>query len=438
MSDTNAKENSNIFWGYVDELCNKVLHINQKDFSEATGISESTISTWKTNGFKWRQISENQIIVLAMYFGEEITDKSTVIKKFNELCPVDPQIKNRIRSVIKKILTDKLLDRMKQGQEFVKNRYQQNEDNKEIDFQSDEFAFMKKHYPTFIEEMTKDFANHLSDTDEKIDSSENGDSQLEEAIPNQPINADLPKDEEVQSEEPIPNQPINADLPKDEEVQSEEPIPNQPINADSPKDEEIQSEEPIPNQLIDADSSKNEESLSKEATMEIDPIKMSSGEKIRSKADSEYEKAQQFGKKSKKRIEHLERAADLGNPFARYDLGLAYKEGTVVQKDPQKAVECFFRAGKMKLGDAVYELKECYQYGIGVEKKHTKRKAVWLMMILNANHYQQEKCDVDISMDTELQLKKAQDYVKKWKRFNPETDEERKLKELIEIWGGIK
>ena len=92
----------------------------------------------------------------------------------------------------------------------------------------------------------------------------------------------------------------------------------------------------------------------------------------------------------------------------------------------------------MKLGDAVYELKECYQYGIGVEKKHTKRKAVWLMMILNANHYQQENCDVDISMDTELQLKKAQDYVKKWKRFNPETDEERKLKELIEIWGGIK
>ena len=60
------------------------------------------------------------------------------------------------------------------------------------------------------------------------------------------------------------------------------------------------------------------------------------------------------------------------------------------------------------------------------------------MMILNANHYQQKKYDVDISMDIELQLKKEQDYVKKWKRFNPETDEERKLKELIEIWGGIK
>lgn len=417
MGDTNTKKNSNIFGECVEELCDKVLHINQNDFSIATEIGESTISTWKNTEFKWGKIKENHIVVVAMYFGEEITDKSTVIKKFNELCPDDPLIKNRIKLQVDAILKDKLLERMKMGQEFVKNSYQQNEQNKEIDFQSEEFAFMKKHYPMFIQEMTKDFANHLSDTDEKIDSSENADAQLEEAIP---------------------NQLINADSPKDEEVQSEEPIPNQLISTDSPKDEEIQSEEPIPNQSIDADSSKNEESLSKEATIEVDSIKMSSGEKIRSKADSEYEEAYQFSKKSKKRIEHLERAANLGNSLARYELGLAYKEGTGVQKDPQKAVECFFRAGKMKLGDAVYELKECYQYGIGVEKKQTKRKAAWLMMILNANHYQQKKYDVDISMDIELQLKKEQDYVKKWKRFNPETDEERKLKELIEIWGGIK
>ena len=172
--------------------------------------------------------------------------------------------------------------------------------------------------------------------------------------------------------------------------------------------------------------------------MKIDSIKLTSEERIRLMADSEYKEAHLFGKKSKKRIEHLECAADLGNPFARYELGLAYKEGLGVQKDPQKAVECFFRAGKMKIGDAVYELQECYQDGFGVERKHTKRKAVWLIMILNANHYQQKKYAVDISMDSELQLENAQDYVKKWKRFNPETDEERKLKELIEIWGGIK
>ena len=416
MGDTNTKKNSNLFGDYAEELYDKVLHIEQKDFSKAIKIAESTISTWRKTEFKWGKITENHIVVVAMYFGEEITDKSTVIKKFNELCPNDPLIKNRIESWVEAILNDELLERMKKGQEFVKNRYQQNEQNKETDFQSKEFAFMKKHYPTFIEEMTKEFANHLSDTDEKIDSSENGDSQSE----------------------PIPNQPINADSPKDEEVQSEEPIPNQPISVDSPKDEEVQSEEPIPNQPISADLPKNGESLSKEDIMKIDSIKLTSEERIRLMADSEYKEAHLFGKKSKKRIEHLECAADLGNPFARYELGLAYKEGLGVQKDPQKAVECFFRAGKMKIGDAVYELQECYQDGFGVERKHTKRKAVWLIMILNANHYQQKKYAVDISMDSELQLENAQDYVKKWKRFNPETDEERKLKELIEIWGGIK
>ena len=130
-------------------------------------------------------------------------------------------------------------------------------------------------------------------------------------------------------------------------------------------------------------------------------------------------------------------AAEVGDRDANFELGLAYKDGKGVIKNSSKAVEYFFEAGKLGSGDAVYELKECYRSRVGVEKKQAGRKEMWLRMVLKANHYKHKKHMVDISMDLKLSSKERLKYVKKWHEFLPETDEERRLKELIEIWGGI-
>ena len=129
-----------------------------------------------------------------------------------------------------------------------------------------------------------------------------------------------------------------------------------------------------------------------------------------------------------------------------YELGLAYQAEIKVAENQEKAaeyrekaVEYFFQAGKMKFGKAVFELKENYRCKNGIVKKNGT-KAAWLLMVLAANNYQQEKYDVDISLDSELRFKKKkyQKYIERWNDFSPETDEDQKLKELIEIWGGIK
>ena len=70
MGDTNTKKNSNLFGDYAEELYDKVLHIEQKDFSKAIKIAESTISTWRKTEFKWGKITENHIVLVAMYFVE--------------------------------------------------------------------------------------------------------------------------------------------------------------------------------------------------------------------------------------------------------------------------------------------------------------------------------------------------------------------------------
>ena len=128
-------------------------------------------------------------------------------------------------------------------------------------------------------------------------------------------------------------------------------------------------------------------------------------------------------------------AAEVGDKDANFELGLDYKDGKGVTKNFSKAVEYFFEAGKLGSGDAVYELKECYRNRVGVEKKQAGRKEMWLRMVLKANNYKHNM--VDISMDLKLSSKERLKYVKRWHEFFPETDEERKLKELIEIWGGI-
>ena len=216
------------------------------------------------------------------------------------------------------------------------------------------------------------------------------------------------------------------DSPKSSE-NTDNDTPATEDNPEPPKDtdNDTPAVEDSPKLLEDTDNNTPEKE---------DKIKSSPRESDLLKTQGEYGKATELGE----HIEYLMCAAEVGDKDANFKLGLAYKDGEGVIRNFSKAVEYFFEAGKLGSEAAVYELKECYRNRLGVEKKQAGRKEMWLRMVLKANHYKCKKPSVDISMDSKLSSKERFKYVKKWHDFIPETDEERKLKELIEIWGGVK
>lgn len=87
--------------------------------------------------------------------------------------------------------------------------------------------------------------------------------------------------------------------------------------------------------------------------------------------EQDYEKA----------VEHLQKAANLGDAAAQYCLGLCYNNGQGVAQDYTKAVEYYQKAADQGYAAAQYSLGLCYECGCGVEKDLMKaaeyyRKAV--------------------------------------------------------------
>ena len=125
--------------------------------------------------------------------------------------------------------------------------------------------------------------------------------------------------------------------------------------ADTPEVEDS----PEQSEATEADTSEAEDSPEQSEATEADtPMTedetKSLGETELLKTQGEYEEATELGE----HIEHLIRAAEDGDMEANLELGLAYKDGKGVIKNFSKAVEYFFKAGKLGSGDAVYELKE--------------------------------------------------------------------------------
>lgn len=158
----------------------------------------------------------------------------------------------------------------------------------------------------------------------------------------------------------------------------------------------------------------------------------------------EYEKAQKLKKKNKEFISHLKCSAEFGYPPAMLGLGICYLNGTGVEKNQQKAIEYFFQVGKMREEkaslDAVYYIMICYKSGMGVERDEFK--AMWLKKLLKKNNYKctnpEGKIDLSLIGIKSKSWKEKKIIAKeKWGNFKPETEEDRKLKELIEIWGGV-
>jgi TPR repeat protein len=64
----------------------------------------------------------------------------------------------------------------------------------------------------------------------------------------------------------------------------------------------------------------------------------------------------------------IKAASDQGHSHAHYILGNLYRDGTWVDVDIPKAVECYFKAASMGESDGIDRLGECYAFGVGVPK----------------------------------------------------------------------
>ena len=349
----------------------------------------STITGWKD--YKWTQVSEGQIKLVALYCGENIRNANDLKEEFRKLAEEEGANGDSIVNVIEKLDDAKLKKAIDELHEKVVNEYLKKERESSTGASERIKNFIKEKYSSFFERTQIQY----NDTNKPSKNTDN----------DTPVVEDSPKSSE-NTDNDTPATEDNPEPPKDTDNDT-------PAVEDSPK------------LLEDTDNNTPEKE---------DKIKSSPRESDLLKTQGEYGKATELGE----HIEYLMCAAEVGDKDANFKLGLAYKDGEGVIRNFSKAVEYFFEAGKLGSEAAVYELKECYRNRLGVEKKQAGRKEMWLRMVLKANHYKCKKPSVDISMDSKLSSKERFKYVKKWHDFIPETDEERKLKELIEIWGGVK
>lgn len=73
-------------------------------------------------------------------------------------------------------------------------------------------------------------------------------------------------------------------------------------------------------------------------------------------------------KKLARRRLRYEKAAENGDPFAQYFLGLMYLTGKGALKNPEKAFDWFLQAARRNVPEAQYWLADCYAHGRGTAK----------------------------------------------------------------------
>lgn len=71
-------------------------------------------------------------------------------------------------------------------------------------------------------------------------------------------------------------------------------------------------------------------------------------------------------------INKLKKEASKNNPIALNELGLLYLQGIEIEKNIQKAFECFEASMKLDCDLAIVNLANCYAHGIHIEKNTRK------------------------------------------------------------------
>ena len=389
-------ESENIFKSAIAVVCND-LGLLQKELANFLVISTGGLSKYSELPYKWRKIDNRRVILLILYFGENSVSSYDAFKKrLNQEVSINLQAEEDIRGKFEKA--------REKAFKIVRGRLQDLDEDKVKATNADREKIRERislKFPKQVEIYEK--GKETGEIEVKVDSTLSENQIVAEADSVLAENQTAVEADSVLAENQTAAE-ADSVLPENQTT----------VEADNGLMEK-QAVESVQNNKTDEAS---------------EAIPLDEYSQVQREAEKEYKAACVMATHDEEYIQHMLRAAELGNRDAKYYLGVAYMDGDNVIRDPEKAVTYFFEAGKMGSINAVYKLKICYAEGIGVEKN--ERNATWLLRILRKNHYQPDSPTVDISLDPKVKL--ANNYKKEFKEFIPETLNDRKLQELVLIW----
>lgn len=365
------------------EKVKKILGMSTLEFAMWLKKPKSTIVGFLKNDYKWKKWDDLRIKILILINGESISTSDAFKDKIVEL-----GMKN--------------LEMTKEGLESEKDSIEKNFENYYKNKMVEKYA---AEVMTLLEETYKQLEDgKLTKSDEQKTKIQNW---MEEKFPTVIQKCSYDKSNDVQSNVSLIDNSEKSILENSDNKESNTGMKSEELN------ENVSS-------LPDTENRVNNENL-------------------RKKAKKKYKRAKEVKEITKlktpedlqKYIKNLEYAAKVGYKKAIYKLGMAYKYDTGVESDFPKAVECFFRVGKLNMEDALYELADCYRQGIGLEKSEIKAEC--LIDILRSRDYT-PKSVIDISLCNDGYIEAKEEIEEFYENFSPKTEEERNLEELIKVW----
>ena len=415
-------ESENIFKSAIAVVCND-LGLLQKELANFLVISTGGLSKYSELPYKWRKIDNRRVILLILYFGENSVSSYDAFKKrLNQEVSINLQAEEDIRGKFEKA--------REKAFKIVRGRLQDLDEDKVKATNADREKIRERislKFPKQVEIYEK--GKETGEIEVKVDSTLSENQIVAEADSVLAENQTAVEADSVLAENQTAAE-ADSVLAEDQTA-----VEADSVLAENQTAAEADSVLPENQTTVEADNGLMEkqavESVQNNKTDEAsEAIPLDEYSQVQREAEKEYKAACVMATHDEEYIQHMLRAAELGNRDAKYYLGVAYMDGDNVIRDPEKAVTYFFEAGKMGSINAVYKLKICYAEGIGVEKN--ERNATWLLRILRKNHYQPDSPTVDISLDPKVKL--ANNYKKEFKEFIPETLNDRKLQELVLIW----
>ena len=107
-------------------------------------------------------------------------------------------------------------------------------------------------------------------------------------------------------------------------------------------------------------------------------------------------------------IEDLQKLADAGDPAAQNELGLRYRLGSDVEKNPTKAIPWFLKAARQGYAKAYFNLGAAYYNGDGINV-NDQDSCVWFMLAADAGDQRGEEAVARTKQDfTSVQMTRCE------------------------------
>ena len=449
--------------------------MSDKEFAKWLGITKSTMYDYLNKDYEWKRWSSVRIKILILSVGESITTSEAFRNKIvelgtNNVAEIDEknyleEEKDTIRRCFRNTYENKDVEKYAiETLDLVEKKYKEIEEGKieKDEAQKEKIKeWIREKFPTVAKRcgLLPDVTDFY-DADSSEDAGNPSVESVSESCTDKENTEDTSSSEDAGNPSAESVSESCTDKENTEDTSSSEDIGNPSVESvsesctDKENTEDTSSSEDTGNP---SGKSVSENYDDKRTTDNIKPAAgdedlknmprekkvsiINQGNSLKKRAKEEYKEAKRIKKLTKLKkpeelkayIQHLENASNCGYVKAIYRLGMAYKYDTKLEENYAKAVDCFFRAGNMKMEDALYELADCYQNGVGIEKNAVK--AELLVDILKHRGYQPKlKVDIRLDQDSERDKKFERECKAFLRNFSPQTEEEQKLMAILNAW----